>query len=648
VDAGAPFQADPPTVYVAKVKNLLVGLAPSDDEIVAVERDPAQLGSLIDQWMALPEYSQKMMRFFELAFQQTQVSAVDFADQAYPKQIAINSTTTPSLVLNAQQSFARTMIELLSQNKPLTLGMTTQQVMMTTAMKELYAFLDVWEVDDNGKVTDYFHNANPKLQITIEASQGPIPLSQSLDPTSASYMQFYDPDVTTAYTTVPGCEADPVVLPSSSASLHYLLYGSIDGRKTAAGVQCPPYSGSAQAPILQPSDFSDWTMVTIRPPAAGEATTAFYDVPSLRQATELVLEIPRVGFFSTPAFFANWQTNTSNTMRVTMHQALIVSTGSSIDGTDLTTPPGTPGLDTAHVTQAACFGCHKILDPTRSIFSATWSWNYHTQIDPTWTSQDGVFAFRGVIQPVKSLTDLGNVLATHPLVASGWAQRLCYYANSSPCDATDPAFVKIVSDFQSSGFAWNALVKELLSSPIVTNASETQTAQANGEVVAVSRRDHLCAAFDARFGFADVCALQATTAKALDATIPQIVSGLPSDAYGRGSVVPVLPNQPTLFFRAATENICEGIAAQVIDVPAAKQVTGVLGWSSAQPDEAIGDFVSLLMGLTPSDPRAVPAAALLKSHFTSALAQPGITATQALESTFVTACLAPSAVGIGM
>jgi hypothetical protein len=38
---------------------------------------------------------------------------------------------------------------------------------------------------------------------------------------------------------------------------------------------------------------------------------------------------------------------------------------------------------------------------------------------------------------------------------------------------------------------------------------------------------------------------------------------------------------------------------------------------------------------------------LLQQHFAAAMAQ-GATATAALQSTFVAACLAPSAVGIGM
>ncbi len=644
VDAGPPpmpFQADAPGVYVAKVKNVLVGLPPTADEVSAVEADASALSGLVDGWMKLPQYQAKMLRFFELAFQQTQVSVDDFSDQTYPQHLGLNAYTAPQLAQNAQQSFARTMIQLLAEGAPLNAGMTTQKLMMTTAMKELYAFLDTWEVDDSGAVTDHFRQANPDLEITVEASKGPIPLAESVDPTSPNFMHWYDPDVTIADSQVPGCLRDPIVFPADAMTIHYLLYGTLDNRTGGCGA----YGGSASAAQVQASDFSDWTMVTLRPPNAGEQTTTFYDLPSLRSATELVLNVPRVGFFSTPAFFANWQTNTSNQARVTTHQALIVATGSSIDGTDTTVPPGTPGLDALHAGLSACYTCHAILDPTRSIFAATYSWNYHSQLDPTWTGQPGVFAFRGVIQPVHSMADFGNALANHPLFASGWAQKLCYYVNSAPCAPTD--LQQFAATFTSSNFSWDTLVKAVVTSPVTTNAEPTATSAANGEVVAISRRDHLCAALDARLGYADVCGLQATSASVLAGAIPTIVSGLPSDAYGRGAPVPVLPTQPTLFFRAATEDICGAIAAQVIDA-GAKAPAGVKQWSSGDSESAIADFVSIVMGLTPSDPRWPPAKFALEAHYAAALQQTGTTPTAALQSTFVVACLAPSAVSIGM
>jgi len=373
----------------------------------------------------------------------------------------------------------------------------------------------------------------------------------------------------------------------------------------------------------------------------------FYDLPALRPADELVLSIPRVGFFTTPAFFANWQTNISNQMRVTMNQTLIVALGAQVDGTDTTVTPGSPppGLDSAHAGVGACRLCHQTLDPLRSIFSATYSWNYHSQLDAALIAQPGVFSFRGVIMPVQTVGDLGAVLAQHPLFGPAWAQKLCAYANSAPCAADDPEFQRIVAAFAASGYSWNTLVTELLSSPITTNAAATTTYAQNGEVIAVARRDHICAALNNRLGFTDVCGLDASSKKR--ATIPQIVSGLPSDGYGRGSTEPVLPNQPTLFYRAALENLCSSLAGTVIDVAAAKQEAGVKVWSSADPDAAIADFVSTVMALVPSGPRAAGAAALLKGHFTAAVQQ-GATASNALKSTFITACLAPSAISMGL
>src|SRR5215831_2907734 len=482
-DGGAPpipFEAVQPFTYVAKVKNILVGLPPTDDELRQVTADPGALRSLVGGWMQQPEYQRKMTRFFELAFQQTQVTAVDFADQAYPKQIAINNTTTPLLVQNAEQSFARTMLELIAEGHPLTEATTTPTLMMTTALKELYAFLDVWEVDDNGKVTDRFRQANTGLSITVEAAQGPIAIADSLDPTSANYMHWYDADVTTADMNVAGCTTDPIVYGPSAVTLHYLLYGSLDGRKnpTAGGANCPPTGGTATAPQLATSDFTDWVMVTLRPPAANEAVTKFYDLPALRTTNELVLSIPRVGFFSTPAFFANWQTNISNQMRATMNQTLIVALGAQVDGTDTTSVPGNPppGLDAAHAGAGACFVCHQTLDPLRSILASSWSWNYHDQLEAAFGAQKGLFAFHGVITPVNTIGDMGQALAQHPLFAPAWVQKLCTYANSSPCVETDPEFTRIVGVFQSSGYSWNALVAELMSSPLVTDATETQTA----------------------------------------------------------------------------------------------------------------------------------------------------------------------------
>jgi hypothetical protein len=644
-----PFTPDPPEVYVAKVKNILVGQPPSDDEIAQVKADANKLGTLIDGWMQLPEYQQKMMVFFELAFQQTQITAQDFVDIVPPNGLG-NGRANPLLIQNVRESFARTVLALASQGRPLTDAFTTKQVMMTPALMEFYAFLDTRQVNDAAQVDDAFARANKAITGVMETAQGPIPLADSVNPASPNYMHWYSPDLPTLMFGDTTCNGiDPISFKISSQAIHGMLYGEIPGHAGPSG-NCPARAGSAMSVQLAPTDFTAWKLVTIRQPKLGEARTVFVDVPSLRTATELVLQTPHPGFFSTPAFFANWPTNSSNQMRVTLNQSLIVATGTAIDGGDATSPPTTPGLDAEHAApSSACFGCHQQLDPTRSILSSTYSWFYYPQTDQNLVKQPGLFAFQNVIAPMKTIDDFAQLLASHPLVAQAWGQKLCYYVNSAPCSANDPEFTRIVGKFASSGFQWNALVRDLMASPITTNASKTATAMANGQIVAVSRRDHLCAALNNRLGFVDICGLdtvQGNRGQPL-AQIAQIVSGMPSDGYGRGSTVPVLPNQPTLFYRAGLENVCSQVAALTIDAKPNPNQPGAKQWSSTQPDAAIAEFVSLVMALTPSDPRAAQAKTILTSHFQAAMAAKQ-TASDSLKSTFVAACLSPSFIGIGM
>lgn len=642
-----PFVPDPPSVYVAKVKNILVGLPPTDAEVAQVTADPDALGGLIDGWMALPQYQQKMMVFFELAFQQTQISASDFVDMMPPNGLGVGRAV-PQLVANARESFARTVLQLIAEGKPLTEAFTTKRLMMTPALMELYALLDTRQIDDTTAINDSFARANKGLKIVMETAGGPIPIADSVNPASPNFMHWYTPDLPALTYPEPTCNAlDPISFNVNAQAVHALLYGEIPSHP-ATGGNCANRAGSVMSAQVVASDFTTWKMVTIRPPSGAEARTVFYDLPALRAASELVLSTPHPGFFSTPAFFANWPTNSSNQMRATVNQALIVATGAAIDGLDTTAPATTPGLDGDHAQPGtACFGCHQLLDPTRSILSSTYSWFYYQQTDTALKTQPGLFAFQGVVAPMHTIDDFAQLLASHPLVPQAWGQKLCYYVNSAPCNPIDPEFLRVIGKFMSSGGSWNTLVRELLASPITTNTTRTATASTNGEVVAVSRRDHLCAALDNRLGFIDICQLDQTVPQRQVSTIAQIISGMPSDGYGRGSTAPVLPNQPTLFYRAGLENVCAQAANLTIDAAASKSQPGARQWSSAQPDAAIAEFVSLIMALPASDPRAPAAGALLTSHFQAAM-QAGQSAGDSLKSTFVAACLSPSFIGIGM
>ncbi len=642
---------DRPATYVAKIKNVLVGLPPTDDEVRAVEADPAALGALVDQWMTLPQYRDKLLRFFQLAFQQTQVAYDDYDDQVYPRSIDPNGTTWPRLIGNSTESFARTAIALIDEGRPFNETMWTDSYMMTPALMEFHAFLDAFHVDDAGKLQDRVKPELANVTMRLEP-QTPIPLEQSLDPASPNYMVWFNPDITDPKirsSNPPGCDLEhaPYAWPAPGAiTIHWMLQGGIDNRYTAGGLRCFAAGGSPRATQLVDADFASWRMVRVRQPKNGEEPTRLWDIPKIRASNELVLRTPRAGFFSTPAFHANWKTNQSNQMRVTTNQALIVATGAAIDTDDTTKLDQTPGLDAEHADpKLGCVGCHRLLDPTRSILQASWTTSYHDQLDRAKSLQNGIFAFRGVVAEVGSVSDFGHVLGTHPLFARAWVQKLSYWTSSRAFDADDPELARIAADFESSGFSWPVLVRELMTSPFTTNAAHVKSTDAAPPVVSVARRDHICAAWAARLGVGDVCGLGVAPPPP-DATVPAIVKGFPSDGYGRGAVAPVLPAAPTLFYRTGTENACVAIAQALID-PAAPAPPGARTWSSGDPAGAIADFVHLVMGMPDADPREAKLETILKAHFQSAL-DAKATRTDALRSTFAAACTAPSATGVGL
>lgn len=665
-----PFQADSPFVYVDKVKNILTGLPATQAEVDGVANagdasaQQAALVKLIDQWMATPQYTQKMTTFFELAFQQTQLSQTDFTEIVPNGNGSIGTSVAVNLLIeNAKESFARTVLELGAEGQPFTAAFTTTRFMMTPALAELYAYMDWNQVSDTLKISDAFATLMKTNGVTVTDTAPIDYATETINPASPNYMHWYFPGLNTVQPASPSnpapyCQVDTRTWVSTNNAnvpsahlVHLLLYGGFESYKfNTTGGSCNAYSGGANAnAILTATDFSTWKMVNVRPPNGTETPTKFWDVPALRSASEVVTKIPRVGFFSTPAFHANWQTNTSNEMRVTINQAFIVALGAQVDGTD-STPlsmigSNPPGMDTAHVSAgAACVGCHQVLDPSRAILMANWTDGYGTQTNTALPK--GWFIFNGVVDKnINTLTDFGTALVSHPLFADAWVQKLCYFVNSQACDPTDPEFLRIRDDFKN-GFSWKKLVEDLLSSPITTNAAATTTTTNEGEMVSVTRRDHLCRLLDARLGLVDSCGLDAIAKTSTQ--IEQISGGLPSDGYGRGAPIPVLPTDPTLFYRAGLENICENVANIVVDnTKPPANATAYSSATTASQTAAIADFVANLMAIVPDDPRSSVMTQKLTAHFNAAIANQA-TKTDALKSTFVVACLSPNVAAVGM
>src|SRR6185369_9478769 len=190
----------------------------------------------------------------------------------------------------------------------------------------------------------------------------------------------------------------------------------------------------------------------------------------------------------------------------------------------------------------------------------------------------------------------------------------CYYANASACVESDPEFRRVALAFQNSTFSFSTLVKELFSSPLVTNASSTATAVANGVTISITRRDQICAALSNRLGIADACALAAPIPSSAQSATLRIVSSVAADAFSRGSEIPVTPPDPTLFYRAASEMLCENIALMVVD-----PTTGTNLYPSTSVSSSIAAMVTNVVGYSAGDAHYAMAVTILQGHYTNAM-----------------------------
>jgi hypothetical protein len=434
----------------------------------------------------------------------------------------------------------------------------------------------------------------------------------------------------------------------------------------------------ASKPYFTTEDLTDWTWVTITHKAnPGDRTPVIrpYDLPALRSASELALSLPRVGFYTTPAFLALWNTNDSNQHRVTVNQTLLAALGQSFTSDSTIVPLSQDGLDATHaVAGSECAGCHKSLDPMRQFWGNQLDFNDRNDFpagnrftgaaaNPRPASPGGGFAFADVNDTGSDITALGPLLAR---VTDGAglhrfgitiAQDLCFWANSTACSESDPEFRRVVGAFENSAptpYNFAVLIKEFFASPLVTGAVATGTfPTANSVPVSISRRDHFCAALSNRLGKPDLCAQAIPRPSSTQTATATIAQSVAADAFSRGSQTPVTPSDPTLFYRSASELLCSNISKQVVDPTGGGGV-----YSMSDVPGAISNMVEKLMGYPPGHPLYAEAKAVLQEHYDGAKAMRiatgtgtqmrQVSATEALQSTFVLACESPTAVGIGL
>jgi hypothetical protein len=637
----AQFEPSAPSAYTAKVKNLLTGLPPSDAEVQAVNANPQALAGLIDQWMLLPEFQGKMINFFQQAFQQTQISEMEFGDQLGVNSVqAWNPTDKLKFLSSATTSFPLTALQIVNSGAPFTNAVTTDTFMLNIPMMAALAFNDMDVMDDNGSfVPGNLLKNYPNFQFTRTTAV--VPIDQTLDPTNANFMVWTDPNPYTGPNA--NCATYPLTIDAKTTA-HLANAVTFMGSRLFGG---RPGCGSTTSAFTA-TDYSTWKMVKIRPPMPGEATTMPWELAKLRDpnTTTLVLNTPRIGFMTTLAFNANWPTNLSNLARVTTNQTLIVALGKTLADPSTAVPVTESGNMSAHAQPGTvCYVCHATLDPMRNFFRQSYSVSYHMQTLTLPADQaTAEYNYDGL--DIKGsgggIKDLAQALIQSPSFAPAWTQKLCQFANSSSCSPDDPEFQRVATVFSQSNFNFKSLIRELFSSPLVTGASSTQTALQNGTVISVSRREHFCAAMSNRLGISDACQLLPTN----ETVIQDEAFGIPGSAYSRGTPSPLLPHDPDLFFYSAVENLCGQLAIQVIDQATCASPKHC--WSSKQPLQSnVVDMVTLLMAAPPSDSRAADLAAILTDHYNQAIAS-GATATIALQSTFALACSSPLSEASGL
>jgi len=704
-----------------KIKDLLVGMPCTDADVDAVvTMGPAGLQQLIITWMTdptfQPQFQGKMIPFFRNLFQQVGFTPTqDFKPQLLENggfdfgplgTRAVGDDVYFKLVKNLQDSFAMTAWQMVQEGtEPFSDVLTTKRFMMTTGLVSLYTQIEM--PDDEPYNFSGGANTATKLQWKLDYVNT-IPFADSLNPSSPNYMIFDDEKPTSSSGSVlqPTCQGvgDMVGTPKTVVTFGGASSGGFSNptggyaqlfQRLIGYTPRYPFLGQPDCwehpskPYMTDADVSEWRWVTIAPKGTSDAYVQPYDLPTLRTLTTVKLAMPRVGFYTTPAFLALWNTNDSNQHRVTINQTLLAALGQSFTSDNNLTPLSEVGLASTHTTNSGeCYGCHKSLDPMRMFFGNQYDFNdrndfvtnpfngSQSNARPASPQQAG-FAFADVnwASPSTgtSISDLGPLLlqATDqdtsdaggplPLFALSVAQQLCFWGNSNACAPSDPIFRGVVADFVSSNYNFPSLVKELFSSALMTGAAATATYPAdsagNATVpISISRQTHLCAALSNRMGVSDVCALQVAVPTSTQSTTLTVAGSVAADAFSRGSQTPVTPAYPDLFYRAATEELCENVAKLVVDATGGPYTSS--STSCANGDGLLTKFVEQVMGLNPSDKLHDDALNILEGHCVTAAKVKTTTTgggttstsaqTNAVRSTFVLACESPSSLGIGL
>ncbi|MEM9187594.1 MAG: hypothetical protein AAGF12_00360 [Myxococcota bacterium] len=351
------------------------------------------------------------------------------------------------------------------------------------------------------------------------------------------------------------------------------------------------------------ADAEDWRTVTILHDPTSTHMTEGPDFMDAAYAEELrsipnggtvTLRAPRLGFFTTPAFFQTWLTNRDNEFRVTANQALLIALGRTFtagdptlrnvgdEGVDLDLfPPGTE-----------CYGCHKNIEGMRVAWLSAFDPVHTRQRAPEAPFSDADFSFQGLSMPIATLEDWAEAVASHPAFAKAWVLKVCQWASSIECDEHNETVRSLAEDFERSGHNLTHLIRAFFSSELVTHTSPTEGSEFPGAQVSIARSNHYCHAMRTRLSAIRAAEGGSPTSRAdicnRGNTQPILASSIPTEQWTRGA--PEF-HQPSSFGAMSAVSF-QGLCALAAEDVAGRQ--GILPVN--EPERALDVITADLLG----------------------------------------------------
>ncbi len=308
------------------------------------------------------------------------------------------------------------------------------------------------------------------------------------------------------------------------------------------------------------SDYEDWrTIRMVQGTSRADYEKSENYIQRMRAKKEgdtYELLAPRVGYFTSPSFIYNWETNPSNQFRLTLNQTLISALSLSFEAGDTTARNHEEGIFAEHAKPGTdCHACHSQMDPMRNVFLKYYH-SENTRALKKIGNQRPDFSFHGLTREVSNMDEFAKALSDHPNFAFAWASKMCQWMTSVECEKKYPEDVQDIAEkFKSSGHNFKTLLVETLKSPLVINGITDNSEM----IISIARQDHWCTHLE---GGLD--AISKKHGRGKDRTFcdksvhwrTAQTDLVPNDEYTRGKISLLQPSTLDPFYLKSVEYLC--------------------------------------------------------------------------------------------